>query len=582
MVNKKYSEVKYYIEQHLADDIDPNCDSVIVDYYDLKQFFSNEIAGNAFDMHILDFLTRISNCIEKRLILKNHPISHNLKDLEASHIGDVVSFECIIKRISEITPEGYMITYLCKTCLRLIKVFVKQIDLEDPSSIPPKCLECDKRSVFEEVKSETKYFNVRYIKVEEPFENREGGKPRNFNCIIKGQLASPKSNLQLGDKLKMTGIFKEITVEKSRTKKRMFVIDVLDLECIETNYKTLEITQDDENEIIKLSKDPKIFEKLRDSLLPNYIGHRRVKEGLLCQSFSEWGKDGKRQSIHILLVGDPGTNKSQNLIRIKNFSLKSSYTVGGATTEAGLLGSTIRDEITGEWSTEAGLIPMCNDGLLAIDELDKAHHTLLGKLNEAMEQGTSTITKAGGKVTFQAKTAILAGMNPIDEYFNAYKTAREQIKLPGTLYDRFDLVYVLQDIPNEKNDAALVYQLAGVANKNEPLISDEMLQKYINYAKREINPEISLNASHIIKEYYRKLRTIPEDVKRFSNRDVEALLRISKAIARMELSGFVLGDHAKKAIKIFDESIETMNLTLHYTDEPIQIMEVYDSNSLKL
>jgi replicative DNA helicase Mcm len=573
---KKGSKYEYFYENYLEPDNNSNSNSALIDYEDLIQVFSNEHNNDVFQDHILEFLMKISNDIQKRPIIKGFPITHDLRDLKSSDVGKLVSFYGVIYSMQDLYPEAYKTRYHCKNCLREVEIFVPQVDLEDKSPNPSFCPECNQSSHMELIKSKSQYLDVLYIKAEEPFEDRSGSKPRNFSCIIKGDLATINSNLLLGDKVKITGVFKAITIKKGGNTKEIYGVDVFDIESIKSSYKMMEISEEDEEEIIKLSKNPKIFDNLRDSLLPDYIGNREVKEGLLCQMFSEWSNNEKRQGIHVLLVGDPGVGKSQNIMRIKSLATKSSCITGGSTTEAGLLGKNIRNEITGEWSAEAGLLPLCNEGVLCIDEFEKTNYELLNKLNQSMEQGFHTITKAAGNITFPTRTLILACMNPKNEYFDAYKSVREQIKLPNTVFDRFDLIYVLQDIPDSKKDRELVYQLTGYTESVESAISDEMFQKYVNYAKKNINPEIDIYARNVLEKHFHELRNTIDDNKTYANRDLEALIRISKSLARIELKDHVSRSHAEKAISIFEESIKTWNLKIRNPEKGIQKLEVED------
>lgn len=560
---------KQYLENHPEN-------TVNIDYRDLEGVFRSEGLINVLEDRKLEILAKITDMAEKRIILENMPINYQLKELTSKHIGKVVSFEGVIKSKSEIRPEPYHLTYTC-TCMTRQKFRIPQIFIDENPSYPVFCKQCGNKREFKMVKSETEYLDVLNMKVEEPFENRIGGNPRYFQCIVKGDLADPNHNFIPGDKVKVTGIFKEITTERKKTKKRIFVVDVLNLEGIETTYKNIEFTPEDISRIHELADDNYIFEKLRESILPNLIGKSEVKEGILCQLFSvdEEGAN-KRGRLHVLLAGDPGVSKSQILLRVKELNLKASYTVGGATTEAGLLGATLRDELTGLWNSEPGLLPMCNEGFLAYDELDKTHHTLLGKLNEALEQGQVTITKAGGNMTYPAKTTVLGALNPKKGHFDAYKGVREQIELPDSLLDRFDLLYILQDIPDTKTDRALAWSLGGYGETNEKIISDELLIKYICYAKREIKPILSPEAVNTLEKYYQELRNDLDCKKIITPRDLEALMRITISLARMELSNVADIKHSKKAIKIFNESLESLEIKLRLSNLEKIEMKAYD------
>lgn len=576
-INNSFAQtLNYFIEQYVLPD-NSKTNYLTINYQDMKGVFSNEGLNELFQNKKLDILRKISGIVEKRIILEDMPITHDLKDILSSNIGQLVCFEGIIKSKSEIRPEPNKIVYKCQSCQCEIKCFIQKLEKADSQFNLNFCKNCGGKH-FDEIKEETEYIDVVSMKIEEPFENRIGGNVRNFTCLIKGVLADPNHNLYPGDKVQITGILKEIKVERGKTKKGMFVIDVLNLVELETSYKTIVITEEDEKQIRELAELPNIFQKLKDSILPDLIGNDEIKEGILCQSFCVEKDDiSKRDVIHILLAGDPGTNKSQILKRIEGLNLKSGHAVGGGTSEAGILGIAIRDELTGSWSIEPGLMPMCNDGLITFDELDKTNPILLGKLNEALEQQTVTITKAGSSITYPSRTMVLAALNPKNGHFDNYKSVREQIQLPDSVMDRFDLIYILQDIPDKKKDNEIVRSLGGFESSKDNLIPDDILQKYLSYAKREITPIYSSEAVKLFTDYYNEIRFEYDNVKFIGPRDAEALYRIAKSIARIELKDVVNETHAKKAIKILDDSLKTFFLRERESEVEAMEMNVFDT-----
>jgi replicative DNA helicase Mcm len=171
---------------------------------------------------------------------------------------------------------------------------------------------------------------------------------------------------------------------------------------------------------------------------------------------------------------------------------------------------------------------------------------------------------------------ILAALNPKKGHFNHFKKAREQIQLPDTLLDRFDLTYIIQDIPNKIQDNSLVWNITGYQNETRNLIPEELLQKYISHAKRTINPEINPEGVELIADYYQELREDPDNIKIITPREVEALHRISKSIARIELKEIADKSHVKQAIEIMDGSLKTFILMPRLSNLEPQEMDVYD------
>jgi replicative DNA helicase Mcm len=218
-------------------------------------------------------------------------------------------------------------------------------------------------------------------------------------------------------------------------------------------FEEIEISQDDEEMIMAMSRDPEIYENIRKSIAPSIYGYEDVKEALGLQLVSGFEKnlpDGARirGDIHILLVGDPGIAKSQLLRYMIKISPRGIYTSGKSSTSAGLTATAVKDELgDGRWTIEAGALVLADKGIAAIDEMDKMNNEDKSALHEAMEQQTISVAKAGVMATLKSRCSLLAAANPKLGRFDKYEPIAPQINLTPALMSRFDLIFVLTDDP---------------------------------------------------------------------------------------------------------------------------------------
>jgi len=273
-----------------------------------------------------------------------------------------------------------------------------------------------------------------------------------------------------------------------------------------------------------------------------------------------------RGDIHMLLVGDPGVAKSVILKFMSTVAPKGRYVIGKSATGAGLTATVIKDELMRGWSLEAGAIVLANKGLACIDELDKMSDHDRSAMHEAMEQQTVTITKANIQATLRAETSILAAANPNFGRFNPQQSVPQQIHLEPTLINRFDLIFVLRDIPQRDKDEKIADHVLKEHKEKvkREIISSEFLRKYVAYAKQNIKPELTQGAMEEIKNFYvdlRNMQTISQDIVRpipISARQLEGLVRLSQASAKVRLSNKVSVQDAKRAINIMKYYLYTV------------------------
>jgi replicative DNA helicase Mcm len=293
-----------------------------------------------------------------------------------------------------------------------------------------------------------------------------------------------------------------------------------------------------------------------------------------------------RGELNALLVGDPGTAKSQLLQYVARIAPRGLYTSGRGTTAAGLTAAVIREK-GGGMSLEAGALVLADKGIACIDEMDKMRPEDRVAIHEAMEQHTVSVAKGGIVATLNARTAILAAANPALGRYEPHRTVAENISLPVTILSRFDLIFVLRDVPNKESDSKMSAHILELHRKGsgtvEPPIPVELLRKYVSYAKG-VKPVLTQEALKRINDFYLAMRSASESEGSpvaITARQLESLVRTAEARARVALRKEVLAEDAEAAIAIMKRSLEEVGIDLSSYKIDIDIIMTGKSKSMR-
>ena len=487
-----------------------------------------------------------------------------IRDIRSTHINKLLYIDGIIRQKSDVRPKVTSARFECPVCGNIMNV----LQLEGTFKEPTRC-GCGRKGKF--VMLDKELVDAQGIIVEEAHENLEGGEqPKRINVLLTDDLVSPLSEKRTspGSKVEVIGIIKEVPIiSRSGAKSTKFdlMLDANYIKPSEDTFYEVAISDEEEKEILAIANDPKGYDKLVNSIAPSIYGYEKIKEALLLQLMGgvrkvRMDKVVSRGDMHILLVGDPGAGKSALLKRITEIAPKGRYVSGKGVSGAGITAAVVRDEFLSGWALEAGAMVLSSDGIVSVDELDKMSSEDRAAMHEALENQTVSISKANIQATLIARTTVLAAANPKYGRFDPYGIIADQIDLPPTLINRFDLIFPIKDLPEETRDEKMAKHILSLHQKpeiNEPEIPTEILRKYVAYARQKIKPKLTDAALEEIKDFYLRMRksgggesgirAIP-----ISARQLEALVRLSEASAKARLDDRVTRKDAKKSIELLD------------------------------
>jgi replicative DNA helicase Mcm len=530
--------------------------------------YANKAASSQLQIEDPEYAERTS-AVDVRIVrlLQAAP----LRKLGSQQIGRLVMVEGIVVRSSPVRPMVMQAAFKCKRCGTVNPVNQTGSFLKAPFACSSP--DCGSKGPFEFVQEESTFIDSQDLRVQERPEDLPPGQlPRTLNIKLVGgeivDLARP------GDHISSVGEVRAVAPTLPGVGKlRTFIlhVDANSIEVLGKEPETVLPSPEEEQKILELSKDPWVHRKIAGSIAPSIYGYDHIKEAIMYLLFGGVSKTlpdiSIRGEMNALLVGDPGTAKSQLLQYVARIAPRGLYTSGRGTTAAGLTAAVIREK-GGGMSLEAGALVLADKGICCIDEMDKMRPEDRVAIHEAMEQHTVSVAKGGIVATLNARTAILAAANPALGRYEPHRTVSENISLPVTILSRFDLIFVLRDVPNKESDSKMSSHILELHRKGsspvETPIPVELLRKYIGYAKGT-KPILGQEAIKRLNDFYLAMRSASEaegSPVAITARQLESLVRAAEARARVALRNEVSAEDAEAAIAIMKRSLGEVGIDL--------------------
>jgi len=503
-----------------------------------------------------------------------------LRTLGSAHLGNLAMVEGIIVRASPVNPMVTKAAFKCKRCENIQYVEQTTPFLRTPLvCADPTC----KNKTFDFIQEESTFIDFQRVRIQERPEDLPPGQlPRWLNIQLAGRdladIARP------GDHVAVVGVVRAIAPTlPGLGKSRIFRLH-LDANYIDVLSKEPEaaiVSHEEEKTILELAKDPWVHRKVIRSIAPSIYGYEHIKEAIMYLLFGAVLKQLPditiRGDLNVLLIGDPGTAKSQLLQYVARIAPRGLYTSGRGTTAAGLTAAVLRER-GGGMTLEAGALVLADKGVACIDEIDKMRPEDRVAIHEAMEQHTVSVAKGGIVATLNARTAILAAANPSLGRYDPYRTVVENTPLPVTILSRFDLIFVLRDVPEKEVDTKMTEHILDLHKRGtapvESPIPPSLLRKYISYTKN-IKPQLTAEALTRLKDFYLEMRSASETEGTpiaITARQLESLVRVAEARARVAFRKEILAEDAEAAIRIMGMSLKEVGIDVTSGKQDIDII----------
>ncbi|GAB3705580.1 minichromosome maintenance protein MCM [Halorubrum pallidum] len=508
------------------------------------------------------------------------------------HIGSLVSVRGIVRKATDVRPKVTEAAFECQRCGTM--TYIPQGD--GGFQEPHECQGCERQGPFRVNFDQSEFVDSQKLRIQESPEGLRGGEtPQSIDVDIVDDITGEVSP---GDHVTCVGVLHIEQVEQGNEKSAIFdlYMDGVSIAIEDEEFEDMDITEADRREIIELSDRDDIYEAMVNSIAPAIYGYEEEKLAMILQLFSGVTKhlpDGSRirGDLHMLLIGDPGTGKSQMISYVENIAPRSVYTSGKGSSAAGLTAAAVRDDFGDgqQWSLEAGALVLADKGIAAVDELDKMDSSDRSAMHEGLEQQKISVSKAGINATLKARCSLLGAANPKYGRFDQYEPIGEQIDLEPALISRFDLIFTVTDSPDPEHDSRLAKhiiktnyagelntqreelasseftsdQVAEVTEEVAPEIDADLLRKYIAHAKRSCFPTMTEEAKGLIEEFYVDLRSKGADEDApvpVTARKLEAMVRLAEASARLRLSDTVEREDADRATDIVESCLKDIGV----------------------
>ncbi|KAL2205499.1 MCM-domain-containing protein [Sarocladium strictum] len=552
----------------------------------LKLF--DQVAMDVVLLHYPDY-ERIHAEIHVRVF--DLPVHYTLRQLRQSHLNCLVRVSGVVTRRSGVFPQLKYVKFDCSKCGVTLGPFQQESNVEVKISF---CQNCQSRGPFTVNSEKTVYRNYQKLTLQEsPGTVPAGRLPRHREVVLLWDLID---KAKPGEEIEVTGIYRN-NYDAQLNNRNGFPVfaTILEANNVVKSHDQLagfRMTEEDEHKIRALARDPNIVDKVINSMAPSIYGHTDIKTAVALSLFGGVAKNTKgnhhvRGDINVLLLGDPGTAKSQVLKYVEKTAHRAVFATGQGASAVGLTASVRRDPLTSEWTLEGGALVLADRGTCLIDEFDKMNDQDRTSIHEAMEQQTISISKAGIVTTLQARCGIIAAANPIGGRYNSTIPFSANVELTEPILSRFDVLCVVRDTVEPEEDERLARFIVGSHSRSHPQsqtthdslavesdtqggetqrsaaakkeigdIPQELLRKYIVYARERCSPKLYHMDEDKVARLFADMRreSLATGAYPITVRHLEAIIRISESFCRMRLSEYCTSQDIDRAIAVTVDS----------------------------
>ncbi|KAI1621882.1 minichromosome maintenance protein 5 [Exophiala viscosa] len=517
-------------------------------------------------------------------LLLHSSVSHtSIRDLNATNVSKLVRIPGIVIGASTLSSKATLLQIQCRNCDH-----IDYLPIEGGFSGITLPRTCSRRKVpgqeagdpcpldpYFVVHESSQFIDQQILKLQEaPDQVPVGELPRHILISADRHLTN---RVVPGSRCTIMGVFSIYQQNKGSKKEAVairnpYVRAVGIATDVDHSASGASFTDEEIQEFEEMSRSPELYNRFARCIAPSIYGNADIKKAIACLLMGGSKKilpDGMRLrgDINVLLLGDPGTAKSQLLKFVEKVSPIAIYTSGKGSSAAGLTASVQRDNQTREFYLEGGAMVLADGGVVCIDEFDKMRDEDRVAIHEAMEQQTISIAKAGITTILNARTSVLAAANPIFGRYDDLKSPGENIDFQTTILSRFDMIFIVRDDHDRNRDERIAKHVMGIHMGNQGVEEQaevefpvEKMKRYISFCKSRCAPRLSVAAAEKLSSHFVSIRARVAQAEKNSNvrssipitvRQLEAIIRITESLAKLTLSPVAEEHHVDEAIRLF-------------------------------